>query len=516
MSAPFTTNLTIVADPLSNLSTQSSSQNPTSAVGNSQPRRRHSSIRSMTAGGIAAEASGAAEPPELNALGLYLREIQFRRYNQYVSASDENGDDELSDTLEREVEMDLLNSPIDMQSESHRLNMDVAPSSGVIRSNGSDAVSSDRRRYSVTSRRSVNDSNGRSHRPGSARYGNFSGHTRRNTTDSSSDSVLSSSSTDFTGGRRHPRRNSRLSSGSSHFETMPLAEWISLNRPPHSPPFMSSSPSSNLSEPSVACSTSSPRSHLHSINLPTPSKALSQSHLTSSFFRPGTLFTGSQNIQSPFPVGSHFAQKSEEWHIKIAIHDISLSALTCCGTMEAINVPNSEEKVTTFFEGEILDFDRVGWETEKWDTSVKVDREHWRRFEVFRSPQSTEESEKDDSDSEMAGPSFEQIGRGRNVDDFLTDWLNDDVLATSHGGIDKDRTIFDDYIFMRWKEKFFVQAPQPNSLTIAGFYYISLKKSDGTIEGFYYDKNSKPYQKVLLRPVMNGSHGFGFSEFEFA
>ena len=40
------------------------------------------------------------------------------------------------------------------------------------------------------------------------------------------------------------------------------------------------------------------------------------------------------------------------------------------------------------------------------------------------------------------------------------------------------------FIFMRWKEMFFMGNKQVNSnLTIAGFYYICLCRSTGKIEG---------------------------------
>lgn len=37
-------------------------------------------------------------------------------------------------------------------------------------------------------------------------------------------------------------------------------------------------------------------------------------------------------------------------------------------------------------------------------------------------------------------------------------------------------------------------------LTISGFYYISLRRSDGQIEGLYYDPGSSPYQQLSLKP----------------
>lgn len=43
----------------------------------------------------------------------------------------------------------------------------------------------------------------------------------------------------------------------------------------------------------------------------------------------------------------------------------------------------------------------------------------------------------------------------------------------------------------RWKEKFFVNVGTDCGLTIAGFYYVCFSRSDGSVNGFYYDPNSR-------------------------
>ncbi len=37
-------------------------------------------------------------------------------------------------------------------------------------------------------------------------------------------------------------------------------------------------------------------------------------------------------------------------------------------------------------------------------------------------------------------------------------------------------------------------------VTISGFYYISLRRADGAVEGLYYDPLSTPYQHLTLKP----------------
>ena len=71
----------------------------------------------------------------------------------------------------------------------------------------------------------------------------------------------------------------------------------------------------------------------------------------------------------------------------------------------------------------------------------------------------------------------------------------------------------DEWIFMRWKERCFVHDKDDpcteqdrrsdhdrgHGLTISGFYYVSMSRLDGTIEGLYFDPNSTPYQHLRLK-----------------
>ena len=71
------------------------------------------------------------------------------------------------------------------------------------------------------------------------------------------------------------------------------------------------------------------------------------------------------------------------------------------------------------------------------------------------------------------------------------------------------------HIFMRWKEKFFVNVGPECGLTIAGFYYVCLDRRTGEVEGFYFDPNSSPYQKLEMRPQRQSPGGFAFESYEF-
>lgn len=65
-------------------------------------------------------------------------------------------------------------------------------------------------------------------------------------------------------------------------------------------------------------------------------------------------------------------------------------------------------------------------------------------------------------------------------------------------------------------EKNFVNVSEHTAgLTIAGFYYISMRRSDGYVEGYYYDKQSSPFQRLSLFPLYEGK-GFSSPIFEVA
>lgn len=50
-------------------------------------------------------------------------------------------------------------------------------------------------------------------------------------------------------------------------------------------------------------------------------------------------------------------------------------------------------------------------------------------------------------------------------------------------------------------EKCFVTpSDAQTALTISGFYYVSLRREDGHVEGLYYDQHSNPYQHLSLMP----------------
>ncbi|ERN07979.1 hypothetical protein AMTR_s00012p00253320 [Amborella trichopoda] len=157
----------------------------------------------------------------------------------------------------------------------------------------------------------------------------------------------------------------------------------------------------------------------------------------------GQAFAGTQNVSS--------IQKEEAWRVNVRIQGCDLDHGYLCGTMEALNVPLAETPVVTFWEGEIVDNKNYTFFTGKWDAKPDNDVRHWSKFQSFSPLQNQVEAD---------------------------------------GGKSLDLSNYP-YIFMRWKELYFVNVGKDCGLTIAGFYYVCFSCSDGSINGFYYDPNSR-------------------------
>jgi hypothetical protein len=94
-----------------------------------------------------------------------------------------------------------------------------------------------------------------------------------------------------------------------------------------------------------------------------------------------------------------------------------------------------------------------------------------------------------------------------------------------------------DWVLMRWKgepgldwcfffpvasiltthtflERDFVNCQAHESgLTIQGYYYCCLSRRDGTIDAFYHDISSTPYQKLSLSPLRSSTGGIAFASY---
>eukprot|EP00171_Calliarthron_tuberculosum_P015954 IDg15954t1 len=128
--------------------------------------------------------------------------------------------------------------------------------------------------------------------------------------------------------------------------------------------------------------------------------------------------------------------------------------------MEALDVPNADLPVLTFWQGQIVDNRNHFFRTARWKAKANNDIDHWSKFRAF--------------DGELK----------RAVQ---ADRCNDVDLSQKR------------HVFMRWKEIFFVSPGEDCGLTIAGFYYCCMDRITGSIAGFYFDPSNQPWQKLLLR-----------------
>lgn len=263
-------------------------------------------------------------------------------------------------------------------------------------------------------------------------------------------------------------------------------------------------------------------------------------------------FSASPPSSTPSSLPTH-----DRWTVKVEIHKVDYATMTLQGTMEAYNVPSLTHPATTtttpppphsdlrkttfstYLEGELIDFTHHTLLTEPAAFGVKttpdIDAAYWRRLEPFASL----------SDDEIARALLDRH------------WLEESLMGR--------------YVLMRWKERCFVKpttgssasfpgrnamsgggggdahAPLPRpgdastsflssnagggggagggvggsgagdgagyGLSISGFYYVSLRRGDGRLEGLYFDPQSSPYQHLEMRPSGGMRCGRGSWEF---
>ncbi|TGZ79099.1 hypothetical protein EX30DRAFT_373245 [Ascodesmis nigricans] len=181
-------------------------------------------------------------------------------------------------------------------------------------------------------------------------------------------------------------------------------------------------------------------------------------------------------------------KNTNSWTVKVHLTSIDYSTMRLTGTMEAF--PEWQKGSTnTYLEGEIVDFNTYTLETTTMGpgtTTIEHDARNWRRVEPF------------------CGLRTGEVVRGLLSRSFM-------------------RGVLEEWVLMRWKEKHFLPSTDPpdsdssdpgspdspdledpnnggGGLTIGGFYYLSLRREDGRIGGFYHDVVGAPNQRLELRP----------------
>lgn len=201
----------------------------------------------------------------------------------------------------------------------------------------------------------------------------------------------------------------------------------------------------------------------------------------------------------------------DRWPVKVTIQAVDLANMTMAGTMEAFDVPNSTHQsvetctpappITTYLEGQIIDLTVHTFLTPTNSsssggitfplTTAQTDASYWRNLPPFNSMK---------SDEDVARAMLSRA----QMDEIMSEW-----------------------IFMRWKERCFIHSETDHchrhtehptagegddndlnhGLTISGFYYVSLRRSDGNIDGLYFDTKTSPYQHLRLAARSRGTLG---------
>ncbi|OOG00996.1 hypothetical protein ASPCADRAFT_202848 [Aspergillus carbonarius ITEM 5010] len=178
---------------------------------------------------------------------------------------------------------------------------------------------------------------------------------------------------------------------------------------------------------------------------------------TSSFLRPGSKFTGTQQSDS------------HVYSVDVEIKHVDILESYLCGYLRIQGLTEDHPTLTTFFEGEIIG-PKHSFVTrnEAWGATEKSDMQHWARFPPWRS----------------------HVKQSKRQDFTLWNYAQRE------------------HIFMRWKEYFLVPDHRVRSISGAsfeGFYYICFNQVEGTVAGIYFHAKSEKFQQLELRHVQD--HG---------
>lgn len=97
-------------------------------------------------------------------------------------------------------------------------------------------------------------------------------------------------------------------------------------------------------------------------------------------------YTLPPHLRLPTP---HTSDVDDQWPVKVTIHGVDYKEMTLSGTMEACEVPDKAvpsktSNITTYLEGEIVDFNKFTLETKSFQADTRVDGVYWRKLPPFK------------------------------------------------------------------------------------------------------------------------------------
>ncbi|PYH99379.1 vacuolar import and degradation protein [Aspergillus ellipticus CBS 707.79] len=211
---------------------------------------------------------------------------------------------------------------------------------------------------------------------------------------------------------------------------------------PAAEPSRSSSPSAPVTSPSATSLLSYEFSNIRLLP-----------NYTSSFLRPGSKFTGTQQSDR------------QVYSVDVEIKHVDMLESFLCGYLRIQGLTEDHPTLTTFFEGEIIGTKHTfKTRNEAWGATEKTDMHHWARFPPWRT----------------------QAKQAKRPDFTFRNFAQRE------------------HLFMRWKEYFLVPDHRVRSISGAsfeGFYYICFNQVEGTVAGIYFHAKSEKYQQLELRHV---------------
>ncbi|KAK4554888.1 hypothetical protein LTR86_008036 [Recurvomyces mirabilis] len=234
----------------------------------------------------------------------------------------------------------------------------------------------------------------------------------------------------------------------------------------------------------------------------------------------------------------------DHWPVRVTLHTIDWDKMTLQGTMEAYDVPqhpaslsilgnNGSERpkagkkstpIITYLEGHIIDLRTHSFltplTTAPEDKSGNTANTTISPTAELAFPSTTTAT---DAKNWLRLPPFNTLPPTKSTDPLPTLSLADTAANTLLSTQALNHDLLEKYIFMRWKERCFIHTPNDpcpektshsstasgdqdrgHGLTISGFYYVSLRRADGKVEGVYFDPGCSPFQCLRLQGKAGG------------